>query len=359
MALWNKLLQSRPEVMEQIRVSYGNHFPMEVRHYLCDWLEARLLWVFTIYNLPVASCEHFPSAGPMVMDHDPQYEIEAARFLNELINELERKATEMSSDDLITAKLRLIESAKNFRQLFSHNPSQLYSHLRNCLMFEKQMLCYPEECAMTQNSEFTQIFQAIEELMSRVRSNEIENRNLKKKYELFCCELHEVSKNNAQYDLLDSQNPERRDQIATMKQEQQTRLQQSLNQLTGMRLSLVDKFKGTIELTESVQQKVVDKYLNQWRMNQGLAGNGAPPSNANNLDIIQGWCEHLAEILWNTREQIKMVSKYRKQLNVDEQNLPDFLPELFAKSTNLLEHLITRSFIIEKQPPQVMKTNTR
>lgn len=43
MALWNKLLQSRPEVMEQIRVSYGNHFPMEVRHYLCDWLEARLL----------------------------------------------------------------------------------------------------------------------------------------------------------------------------------------------------------------------------------------------------------------------------------------------------------------------------
>lgn len=43
MALWNKLLQSRPEVMDQIRVSYGNHFPMEVRHYLSEWLEARLL----------------------------------------------------------------------------------------------------------------------------------------------------------------------------------------------------------------------------------------------------------------------------------------------------------------------------
>lgn len=295
----------------------------------------------------------------MVMDHDQNYEIEAARFLSELIIELERKAAEMTSDDLITAKLRLSESAKNFRSLFSHNPSQLYSHLRNCLMFEKQMLCYPEECAMTQNTEFTQIFQAIEELMSRVRANDSDNRNLKKKYELFCCELHEVSKNNAQFDMIDSQNPERREQIATMKAEQQTRLQASLNQLTGMRLSLVDKFKAAVELTETVQQKVVDKYLNQWRMNQGLAGNGAPPSNSNNLDIIQGWCEHLAQILWETREQVKMVSKYRKQLNVDEQNLPDFLPELFAKSTNLLEHLITRSFIIEKQPPQVMKTNTR
>lgn len=152
---------------------------------------------------------------------------------------------------------------------------------------------------------------------------------------------------------------EARERIQQMKREQSERLQLSLNQLTGLRLSLVDKFKEVIQVTENVQSKVIDKYLNQWRMSQGLAGNGAPPSSANNLDIIQGWCEHLADILWNTREQIKMVSKYRKQLNVDEQNLPDFLPELFVKVTNLLEHLITRSFIIEKQPPQVMKTNTR
>lgn len=265
----------------------------------------------------------------------------------------------MSADEHITARLRLIESARNFRQLFSHNPSQLYSHLRNCLMFEKQMLCYPEEYAMTQNTEFTQIFQAIETLMTSVRSNEIDNRNLKKKYELFCCELHEVTKNNAQYDAMDNTSPDNRERIASLRQQQQASLQTSLNQLTGMRLSLVDKFKSTNEMTETVQAKVIDKYLNQWRMNQGLAGNGAPPSNANNLDIIQGWCESLAEILWSTREQIKMVSKYRKQLNVDEQNLPDFLPELFTQSTRLLEHLITRSFIIEKQPPQVMKTNTR
>lgn len=305
-------------------------------------------------------CFEIPRTGPIFLEHDPQYEAEAARFLNELIIELERKAHEMTDENLITAKLRLIESSKNFRQIFSHNPIQLYSHLRNCIMFEKQLLCYPEECAMSQNSEFTQIFQSIEELISRVRSNEIENRNLKKKYEIFCCDLHEVTKNNAQYDLLDTtNNGENRERIAQMKREQQERLQLSLNQLTGLRLTLVDKFKSAIELTEAVQQKVIDKYLNQWRMNQGLAGNGAPPSNANNLDIIQGWCEHLADILWNTREQIKMVSKYRKQLNVDEQNLPDFLPELFAKVTNLLEHLITRSFIIEKQPPQVMKTNTR
>lgn len=295
---------------------------------------------------------------PLILDHDPNFEMESATFLNELIVELERKSADMSAEEHITAKMRLIESAKNFRQLFSHNPSQLYSHLRNCLMFEKQMLCYPNDQVFPDN-EFTQIYQAIETLMSKVRSNEIENRNLKKRYEVFCCELHEVSKNNAHFDSVMETSPENREKIATMRQQQQANLQASLNQLTGTRLGLVDKFKETIEMAEAVQAKVIDKYLNQWRMNQGLAGNGAPPSNANNLDIIQGWCEHLAEILWNTREQIKMVSKYRKQLNVEEPNLPDFLPEQFTKTTFLLEHLITRSFIIEKQPPQVMKTNTR
>ncbi|CRK98250.1 CLUMA_CG011612, isoform A [Clunio marinus] len=255
MALWNKFLQSTPEVMEQIRLCYGNHFPMEVRHYLSEWLELRI---------PIAAT---------FMESDPQYEIEAARFLNDLVLELERKAAAMSSDDLITAKLRLIESAKNFRQHFSHNPSQLFTHFRNCLMFERQILCSPQEHNATKNSDFTQIVQAIEELLSQVRLNEIENRNLKKRYELFCCEVHEVTKKNAEYDMMmEGQIPERREQILTKKQEQQSKLQSSLNQLTGLRLGLVDKFKGTLELIEKVQQSVVDKYLNQWCMNQGLAG---------------------------------------------------------------------------------------
>jgi signal transducer and activator of transcription 5B len=51
-------------------------------------------------------------------------------------------------------------------------------------------------------------------------------------------------------------------------------------------------------------------FLNPLRNNPSLDDNGTPPLDANNLDIIQGWCEHLADILWNTREQIKMVSKY-------------------------------------------------
>lgn len=40
-------------------------------------------------------------------------------------------------------------------------------------------------------------------------------------------------------------------------------------------------------------------------------------------------------------------------------NFQDIFPALNSQITQLLSSLVTSTFIIEKQPPQVMKTNTR
>jgi len=288
-----------------------------------------------------------------------QFDSEAARFLVELIEQLDHKTSEMTSEEFVAGRMRLIESAKSFRRTFSHKPGELYSHLRNCLMYEKQLLCQPQESTKTQAFEFNQIYQAIEKLSLNVRSNESDNRKLIEKCKSLSCDIHEVAKKNAQLDAWSAQNPENRENSEQMKRDLQAKLTFSLNELTGMRLSLVDMFKETIALIELTQQKVIDGHLNQWLMQQGLLGNGAEPASNNSLEIIQGWCEHLAEVLWETREQIKIVTKFRQQLNADESNLPDYLPELLKRVTKLLEHLITRSFIVEKQPSQVLKTNTR
>lgn len=43
MSLWARVNQLPPPVLEQIRYIYGNSFPIEVRHYLAEWIEDRLL----------------------------------------------------------------------------------------------------------------------------------------------------------------------------------------------------------------------------------------------------------------------------------------------------------------------------
>lgn len=68
-------------------------------------------------------------------------------------------------------------------------------------------------------------------------------------------------------------------------------------------------------------------------------------------------CESLAELIWHNREQIKEVERLKLKLSLDRPG--DVLPTILSEMTQLLSSLVTSTFIIEKQPPQVMKTNTR
>ncbi|XP_058175910.1 signal transducer and transcription activator isoform X1 [Anopheles ziemanni] len=339
MSLWARVNQLPQPILDQIRFIYGNNFPIEVRHYLADWIEDRLL------NAPMYT-----------NDQETAYEQEAANFLNQLIIELERTAINLPENNL-TIKIRLNESARNFRQLFSHNPAQLYQHLLNCLHRERQCVSYPEECVNVQDPEVTEVFNAVQQLQIMVRTNENDNRNLMKEYEHLLLEVHELQKNRAQLEAME--NTEMRVHAHNQHAQHQKMVNDRLQLCTGKRLALVDGFRKTILITGEVQSKVLSKYLSQWKMNQGFAGNGASTMSASNLDTIQAWCESLAEIIWSTKDQIRLAIKNKSKLHVEQEEVPDLLPQAMNDVTNLLKTLITNTFIIEKQPPQVMKTNTR
>lgn len=70
-------------------------------------------------------------------------------------------------------------------------------------------------------------------------------------------------------------------------------------------------------------------------------------------------CESLAELIWLNRQQIKEAERLKQKLHLDPPGVTDVFPQLNQQITNLLSSLVTSTFIIEKQPPQVMKTNTR
>ena len=78
-----------------------------------------------------------------------------------------------------------------------------------------------------------------------------------------------------------------------------------------------------------------------------------------NLEAVQEWCESLAELIWLNREQVKEADHLKNKFALDPPGVQDILPTVNAQVTSLLSTLVTNTFIIEKQPPQVMKTNTR
>ena len=71
-------------------------------------------------------------------------------------------------------------------------------------------------------------------------------------------------------------------------------------------------------------------------------------------------CEGLADIIWTMRQQVKQLQDINSRMREDDPNtVSSVISELLSEFTELLSNLVSGTFVIEKQPPQVMKTNTR
>ena len=82
--------------------------------------------------------------------------------------------------------------------------------------------------------------------------------------------------------------------------------------------------------------------------------NGAPATSVNSV-VYSLRCEDLAEIIWINRQQIRQLEMIHEGLNIPNQETSmNILPELSDGLNVLLDQLVKSSFVIEKQPPQVI-----
>ncbi|EDW96137.1 signal transducer and transcription activator isoform X4 [Drosophila yakuba] len=122
--------------------------------------------------------------------------------------------------------------------------------------------------------------------------------------------------------------------------------------------SLIDE-KAAIVLTmrrsfmyyETLHELVINE-LKNWRHQQAQAGNGAP-FNEGSLDDIQRCFEMLETFIAHMLAAVKELMRVR--LVTEEPELTHLLEQV----QNAQKNLVCSAFIVDKQPPQVMKTNTR
>lgn len=351
MAMWAKAQQLPAESLHQIRTIYGEHFPIEVRHYLAAWIEEKF-W---------SDIEPIPE--------NPQHEQYVSNLLQSLIQEIENKAAAVTEDEFFLIKLKLEEAARLFRQRYSTNPMQLFGYVRQCLATEYRIIqgttgdiaTGPTNLPTTSNSA-TEVLHKIDILRRRTQETADDLRRMEQEQEAFTIQYHECTKLNATIQQLNTQASTPQNQQALQKiTRQKEMMEQMLNQkvasLMNLRLALSDKLKETYQHLNALQSQVLDEELIHWKREQQLAGNGSIFNS--NLDAIQEWCESLAELIWLNRQQIKEVERLKQKLALDPVGVADVLPQLLTDITQLLSTLVTSTFIIEKQPPQVMKTNTR
>ncbi|XP_026271411.1 signal transducer and activator of transcription 5B isoform X3 [Frankliniella occidentalis] len=351
MALWARAQSLPPEALQQVRAIYTDRFPIEVRHFLASWIEEKM-W-------------------SMDIDIDnPQNEQYASSIVGDLIQQLETKANSMNSEELVITKYKLMDSANLFKQRYARCPLDLFRLMRHCLNAELQVIRQVENvpvgsvppAAGLMPDSVAEIAQQIDVLRHRTSETGKLLRQMEQEQEGFALHYHECTKLNAHLQHLQSQQPNQQNvELEKAVSRQKNSLEQTLNQkvssLLGLRFQLGDKLSETVTHLVTLQCRVLDEELIRWKREQQLAGNGAQFNS--NLDNIQDWCESLAEIIWHNRQQIKEVERLKQKLAIEPPGVVDVLPNLNIQITQLLSSLVTSTFIIEKQPPQVMKTNTR
>jgi len=345
MALWARVQQLTGEAMRHMQSVYGIHFPIEVRHFFAQWIE----------DQPWADVD----------EENPEYEKFAIQFREELLAHMEAKAQELSTDDMFLTKLKLQETVQQFRSIYETQPMNLVRVVKNCLATETRLVQQAD--SMTGDSKQAnanrQILERFEGLQRCTQETEAELRQMQHKQEQFIIQYQESLKINNQLTQLASQpngqtRLENEQRLQKQKQALDAQLSQKAQQLLQMRLQLAERHNMTCQNLSELQSHFLDEQLIGWKRHQQLAGNGAPFDAS--LDTLQQWCETLADLIWQNRQQIKKVELLRNQLPINlPANHPDLIPALNSTITNLLSSLVTSTFIIEKQPPQVLKKDSR
>lgn len=116
---------------------------------------------------------------------------------------------------------------------------------------------------------------------------------------------------------------------------------------------IVAALEQIVHSYDEVHKVVIDQKIKEWQRSQALAGNGAPLPD--NLKDIQTCIENLLQLLRKLFEAAQIIV----QLNMCSDEDKVKIHRIGETLTIIREHIIVSSFIVEKQPPQVMKTNTR
>uniref|UniRef100_A0A8B9IL21 Signal transducer and activator of transcription n=1 Tax=Anser cygnoides TaxID=8845 RepID=A0A8B9IL21_ANSCY len=317
MAVWIQAQQLQGEALRQMQALYGQHFPIEVRHYLSQWIESQ--------------------AWDSIDLDNPQENVKATQLLEGLIQELQKKADHQVGEDGFLLKIKL-----------GHYATQLQGpHCPPAGRWAGEAPAVPVQSpspagslvdAMSQKH--LQINQTFEELRLITQDSENELKKLQQTQEYFIIQYQENMRLQAQFSQLSQLGPQERLSRETTLQQKKASLEAWLHReaqtLQQYRVELAEKHQKTLQLLRKQQTTILDDELIQWKRRQQLAGNGGPPEGT--LDVLQTWCEKLAEIIWQNRQQIRRAEHLCQQLPIPGP-VEEMLSELNGTITDIISAL--------------------
>lgn len=318
MAQWIQITQLfqylSPEMVNDL---YPAKFPIDVRHFLAEWIEQQI-WE----------------------DFEPgkiELEARAKHLLDQVIKLLQITSEQNSS---IVDKLKLLQISKTL-VYFQPQPLEFGVLVRDILRKEQFLLSnYPQMSCPQYQQKPTTANITMDQLVNKV----LEIQDIRQKIHVL---QEELNLDRETYEALSPQGPAMPNGLDPTKEDPQKNLriciQQKEYNLHSMAVTRVHLLQECVERLEEYQVDLISKVKN-WCYEQHKAAIGHPFDD--NLHPLQAGFEQLLEMNAKLRQEVFLAG--------DTTNIG-----LKEKLIALLTVLVQSSLVVEKQPPQVIKTQSK
>lgn len=296
MSLWQRLCNHPKFTSVQSR--YNEQFPVEVRFACAEWIENQIVIDKTVD-----------------LNIDSNLVQNASNFIRSLIEQLVKEIDKYINPDDMSIFCR-IETAICMFQDNILNSFAIYKQIRDTITYEQQFL-------------------DINEKLEKLKYAVSENKELQNQYSNAMQSFNSVMFNE------------------TLEWRKYYHAQ-----ITRIAGDLLKSVQVIITEIQNVLNTVTVDQLGRWQRDQAFIANGAQLS-INSLDEIQEWFSELAELIYTTRNSIKAIRKLNTMTAIQIKNMNEQLDGFHSQIMQLLRQLIMSGFIVEQQPPQVIKTKTR
>ncbi|XP_059189086.1 signal transducer and activator of transcription 6 [Centropristis striata] len=295
-------------------------FPIEVRHFLAEWIESQSWDDFALEKV--------------------EQESQAQLLLDTTISMLQALAHQNAN---VVDRMKLMQISRNMNMFHMRQPLQFGVMVRDILTKERVLLRTPPQMPnppqypQYPNSESTfPNTQDVDHLVLKV----LEVQEIRQKMHQLQEDLNWERQN---YEGL--QGPIQQNGLDPAKSEIQ-KLQNHIQQLEynvkAMATKRFQLLKECVDCLDQCQTRLMSR-LKAWRWEQHKAAIGHPFDD--NLNPLQTWCEQLLGVNGKLRQELMLIGEP--------------IPELQERLGKLLQVLIQSSLVVDKQPPQVIKTQSK
>ncbi|XP_021358171.1 signal transducer and activator of transcription 5A-like isoform X3 [Mizuhopecten yessoensis] len=364
-SLWGHVKMLPLQIQRQLLDQYRDPFTVEVRDKLADLIE----------QLPWSEVNEENSGN-----------VEDEGYANQMLESVLNKLSEtIHSTTEFVLKTKLRDSEHKLRQRYMGNALEFVKLVKSYLSQEERAVAQAENATSadggdTQYHRQIDLIQRIESLQGRTQVTQNYLQTLDEKFKQLIItrqkhsqikvqtqqvenQLHNIQNTSGsmasdiyQQNLMVCMN--QRTNLTRMSQDINHTIKDMASQLVQIRLDFTENFQKTHSELEVLQQ-LVDQEVLSWNRQQRLAGNGAE-FDTRALATIQNWFEGLADLTWKNRNQVSQMESFGQDFPIDvPQGIQDIVSRLRGSVNNILTGLVRSAFIVECQPPQILKVNNK